>query len=546
MVNEQQVNILGIVAGLFNAAPGEQFLTEFTAAVDAGLTETQLAGILAAHPVFTNGIMGDQNTTSSQVAVLMNHYGLVADGVTDSAASQAEDFFTNSINSDVGFDAMIIQAGVFLLSDSVPAEFTETANLFKNKITVAGVYSASNSSTDLATLQSPLAGLSGETVMTPEDATTFLQNGGIIPNPNSATLDEAIDGPLAGPIELKDVSDTFTLNIISADDSEGKGGAFDVGGNVLVTLEDPAGTTAGGDAETLTLNATINDDNGDTIADGINAQTITVAGVENLVISSTVASTDGSTPDTEPADHILTAKLIAADAETITVTGNGGVKLGSNATPFSETTIGNVTKINAAGSTGNVMINLAAHTQSVAYTGSDGVDTYWGSSAGDIIIAGKGHDFLNLEGGLAAQDILVLKAVTDSNVSDTNNDGQITILDDRGFDEVENFKVGAASTDDRLDLSFLEFTGIQQGIVDVSAKVPAFDTDLTSIPDLFSDAAGDRGLAFSVIALPPELPFPPQSFVFIDANKDGDFTAADDMLVELQGAGPISEAIFIF
>ena len=261
MVNEQQVNILGIVAGLFNAAPGEQFLTEFTDAVDAGLTETQLAGILAAHPVFTNDIMGDQNTTSSQVAVLMNHYGLVADGVTDSAASQAEDFFTNSIDSDVGFDTMIIQAGVFLLSDSVPAEFTETANLFKNKITVAGVYSASNSSTDLATLQSPLAGLSGETVMTPEDAITFLQNGGIIPNPNAATLDEAIDGPLTGPVELKDVSDTFTLNIISADDSEGKGGAFDIGGNVLVTLEDPAGTTAGGDAETFTLNATINDDN---------------------------------------------------------------------------------------------------------------------------------------------------------------------------------------------------------------------------------------------------------------------------------------------
>ena len=67
----------------------------------------------------------------------------------------------------------------------------------------------------------------------------------------------------------------------------------------------------------------------DNIADGINAQTITVAGVENLVISSTVASTDGSTPDTEAADHTLTVNFIAADAETITITGNGGVKLGS-------------------------------------------------------------------------------------------------------------------------------------------------------------------------------------------------------------------------
>ncbi len=542
MLNEQQVNILGIVAGLFNAAPGEQFLTEFSDAVDAGLTETQLASILAAHPVFTNDIMGDQNTTSSQVAVLMNHYGLVADGVTDSAASQAEDFFTNSIDSDVGFDTMILQAGVFLLGDSVPAEFTETANLFKNKITVAGVYSANNTSTDLATLQSPLAGLSGETVMTPEDAITFLQNGGIIPNPNAATLDEAIDGPLAGPIELKDVSDTFILSIISADDSEGKGGAFDVGGNILVTLEDPAGTTADNDAETFTLNATINDDNNDTIADGINAQTITVAGVENLVISSAVASTDGSTPDTSAADHTLTVNFIAADAETITITGDSGVDL----SPSAVATIGEVSTVDASGSTGNVKLDFGGHDQSVVYTGSDGIDSYWGSLSGGTIIAGKGHDLLHLEGALAAQDILVLQAVTDSMISDTSDDGQITILDDRGFDEAENFKVGAASTDDRLDVSFLEFTGIQQGIVDVSAKVPAFDTDLTSIPDLFSDIAGDRGLAFSVIALPPELPFPPQSFVFIDANKDGDFTAADDMLVELQGAGPITETIFIF
>jgi len=542
MVNEQQINILGIVAGLFNAAPGEQFLTEFTDAVDAGLTETQLAAILAAHPVFTNGIMGDQNTTSSQVAVLMDHYGLVADGVTDSAASQAEDFFTNSIDSDVGFDTIIIQAGVFLLSDSVPAEFTETANLFKNKITVAGVYSTSNSSTDLATLQNPLTGLSGETVMTPEDATTFLQNAGIIPNPNAATLDEAIDGPLTGPVELKDVSDTFTLNIISADDSEGKGGAFDIAGNVLVTLEDPAGTTAGGDAETFSLNATINDDNNDTIADGINAQRITVAGVENLVISSTVASTDGSTPDTNAADHTLTVNFIAADAETITITGDSGVDL----SPLTTATIGKVSTVDASGSTGNVKLDFGGHDQSVVYTGSDGIDSYWGSLGGGTIIAGKGHDLLHLEGGQAAQDILVLEAITDSMISDTNDDGQITILDDRGFDEAENFKVGATSTDDRLDVSFLEFTGIQQGIVDVSAKVPEFDTDLTSIPDLFSDTAGDRGLAFSVIALPPELPFPPQSFVFIDANKDGDFTAADDMLVELQGAGPITEAIFIF
>ena len=309
-------------------------------AVDAGLTVAQLADILAARSVLTNGIMGGTATTASQAAVLMNHYGLVSDGVAGSAASQAEAFFTNSIDSGVEFGAIAVQAEAFLLSDSVPAEFIETVHLFKNKITAAEIYSASNSSTDLTTLQAPLAEIS-------------------------------------------------------------------------------------------------------------------------------------------------------------------------------------------------------------VYIGTDDADTYTGGVQGDVISGGLGGDKINLEGAQAARDVLVLKTATDSQISNTNTDGRITILDDLGFDNVENFKAGAANTDDRLDVSNFGFTGAQVGIVDASIKVPTFDTDLTHIPNLFNDpAAGDRGLAFSEIPLQPEIGGS-QSFVFIDANKDGDFTAADDIVVELQGAGPIPEAIFI-
>lgn len=542
IVNEQQTNILGIVAGLFNAAPGEQYLSDFTTAFEDGLTEVPFADILAAHPVFTDQVMGGQNAMVEQAWVLMNHFGLTPHDTTGGAASQAEDFFVSRIGSGAGFGEIIIDAGAFLLYGSVPAEFYETKNLLKNKITVADVFSAHKSSTDLATLQSPLIGLSGKTVMTESEAEKFLQNGGFLPSPNFSTIVEGVNGPLTGPAEFVDVSDTFTLNIISVDDSAGQGGSFDVGGDILVKLEDAAGTSASGDAETFTLNATINDDNEDTLADGINARTVTVAGVENLVISSVVVSTDGASPDTDAAAHILTANFIAADAESIFITGTGGVDLSAVAT------IGEVNTVDASGSTGNVTVDFSRHSQSVTYTGSGGDDNYRGSTAGDIIKPGGGHDLINLESGVAVQDIVVLEAVTDSHISgDTNNDGRLTILEDRGFKEVDNFIVGATSTDDRLDLSFLKFTGDQQGIVDVSTKVPTFDTDLTSIPDFFNDAGVDRGLAFSVIALPPELPFPPQSFVFIDANKDGDFTAADDMLVELHGAGPLlEEAIFIF
>ena len=156
-----------------------------------------------------------------------------------------------------------------------------------------------------------------------------------------------------------------------------------------------------------------------------------------------------------------------------------------------------------------------------------------------------GGDKINLEGAQAARDILVLKTATDSQPSDANNDGRITILDNLGFDNVENFKVGAANTDDRVDLTNFDFTGTQRGIVNASTKVPSFDTDLTSIPDLFSDpTVGDRGLAFSEILLPPALGVS-QSFLFIVVNKDGDFTVADDMMIEIQGVGPVLETIFI-
>jgi len=299
-----------------------------------------LADLLAAHSVFTDSILGGTTTTASQVAVLINHYGLVSDGVAGSAASQAEAFFTDSIDSGVGFGAIATQATDFLLGNSIPAEFIETAHLFRNKITAAEIYSASNSSTDLPTLQAPLAGLT-------------------------------------------------------------------------------------------------------------------------------------------------------------------------------------------------------------IYTGTDGADTYTGTVNGDVISGGMGGDKIFLEGAQAARDVLVLKTATDSQPSDANNDGRITILDNLGFDNVENFKVGVTNTDDRVDLTNFGFTGAQLGIVDASTKVPTFDTDLTSIPDLFSEpSAGDRGLAFSEIPLPPALGVS-QSFLFIDANKDGDFTAADDMMVELQGTGSLPEAIFI-
>jgi len=536
ITSEQQSNILGVIVGLFNASPGIKFLADITRVIESGTTEAQLADTLAADPLFTNDIMGGK-TPAAQVTELMNHYGLVADNIAGSPASQAEAFFTASVNAGVGFGAIAIQATTFLLGSAVPAEFTETANLLKNKIKVAEIHSTSVSfSTDLAILQAPLLGLSGATLLTQAEATNFLATNGFLFRVNAASvaLNDATIGPLAGPVGIIDVPDVFSVNIISTGLNFG---AFDIGAGFSVTPLDATGTTADGNAETFTLNASPD-------INGINAHVVIVNGVENLVILSTV---DGSIPD-DPFStaYTLTARFIAPDAETITITGNGGVDLEPNPSVINEMTlkemtIGKVSVINAAGSTGNITINFTGHAQSVSYTGSSGVDAYLGSTQGDIISGGQGNDFLILESAKAARDVLVLNGATDSQIRDGGGDGRVDIHNDFLVERVQYFTVGGASTADRVDVSSAGFTGAQRGIVDVSVKVSEF-TDLTGIPDLFSDTAGDRGVAFLELSLGGIS----TTILLVDVNKDGNLTAADDIVLELMGAGPLSVDNFIF
>lgn len=338
-------------------------------------------------------------------------------------------------------------------------------------------------------------------------------------------IDEAIAGALTGDIDFKNAADTFVLNIASKAETNAN---FDVVKNITVTGKDYTGTTAKGTAESFTLAATINDGNKDNAADGdINAQTVTVAGVENLTVQAKVGTLDGGTDALEASKHTLTAKIVATEAETLTITGDASVDLSS------VTTIGVVTKVNASGSTGNVTVDLSTHAKSVAYTGSDGVDTYTATATGDTIYSGKGADVIDLTASTgAARDTFVLKAASDSQLTDTSKDGKITLGADTGFDDITKFDIGGTAITDRLDLTNFGFTGAQRGVENVSATV-GNTTDLTSIADLFSSVAGDRGVAYTNIGA--------DSYVFVDANKDGNFTAADDIVIKLTGITSISE-----
>ena len=346
-------------------------------------------------------------------------------------------------------------------------------------------------------------------------------------------IDEAVNGALAGAVDFKNAGDSFTLNVASNAKTNAD---FAVANTITVTGKDYAGTTATADAETFTLVANMRDGNKDDGADGnINANTITVAGVEHLVVDSGVSTLDGGTKAQNAALYTVTAKFVATEAETITVKGAGSVNLAG------ATTIGVVTKVDATASTGNVTIDLSGHVKSVAYFGSEGIDVYKASKAGDNIYTGKSADQVTLTAGV--RDTFVLKAATDSQIGDTDKSGKITIAGDEanaaapvGFqqtiDTITGFVSGGLATTDRLDVTNYAFAGAQRGVVDVSAIVTNA-TNLTSIADLFAAPAGDRGLAVSLIG--------GHTYVFIDANKDGNFTAADDSIIKLVGVAAVGE-----
>ncbi len=347
-------------------------------------------------------------------------------------------------------------------------------------------------------------------------------------------IDEAINGALAGGVDFKNAPDNFSLTVAS----KAKDGDFAVGNTIAVTGKDYAGTTAAGTAETFTLVGNMNDGNADGKAGGnINTNTITAVGVEHLVVESNVVTLDG-VATVKAAAHTLTAAFAAADAETITIKGAGSVALGG-------TSIGVVSKIDASASTGNVTVNFSTHALAMTYLGAEGVDTFTAGTKGATIYTGKGADVVTLDaaggGAGAVRDIFVLKAATDSQITDTSKDGKITITADTGFDAITKFDglgdSAVANSSDRLDLTNLSFSGSQRGVVDVSASV-AGTTDLTSIADLFSSAAGDRGVAYSVIG--------GNSYVLVDANKDGNFTAADDIIIQLAGVATVSETMINF
>lgn len=162
-MDSQQTQILKVVAGMFNAAPGKELLgvmNDYVAANDV----QSLAVALAATPLFKSAIVGGDD--AADVAALMSNFGFVADSDPASAGSLAQKYIADNVAAKTDFGIIANNIVTFLSSGSTPAIFTEAATLLSNKAAVSAAYSASLSSSDLGTLQSVLASVNGSHTLT--------------------------------------------------------------------------------------------------------------------------------------------------------------------------------------------------------------------------------------------------------------------------------------------------------------------------------------------------------------------------------------------
>ena len=501
ITSTQKTEILKIVAGLFNAAPGGSNLTELANLVSGGMSTSQLADALAANTLFTSGIMGGKVTVEEQASVLAHNFGLAADSDPASAGSQAVAYFTQLINDGVGFGNIVFQA-VTYLSGTPATEFTEAATLLANKALVSAAYSESNSSSDLSTLQNILSAVTGTSLYTATEVAaalaavgsgtsagkSFTLTTGVdvgasftgtssndtyigtssLTNP-TINLGDSIDGgagtadtlyiftDLAGAIPsivtknienysiTNSANGTFAVNGLSTDPSSVK---FVGGGNNTFTLSGiGASTTVALEAESGQLTLTLDSVTGssDALSLGLNGSkstaSVAAAGIETFNVS-TVGS-----------DSTLAA-LTGAQGSKLVVTGDKELTITADlANTF--------TTIDASAATAAVNLGVA--------TGGNATIT---GGAGDDRIHVVGLDTNDeVNGGGGAADILAVDAdVTASNVSKVTN--------------FEKLEFTAATTQ---DLSLVSATGIKTFVFTNAAGNAAYTNNADAFHHVMSE-----------------------------------------------------------
>ena len=231
-------NILKLVAGLFNGAPGKNIGTDLSSIVAAGTSLSELADILVGTLEFQGIVPAGQ---AAQADFLLTNFGFDP-AATDDATTVAKAFVND--NFELGLGQLAYLAVEFLNTTTDPL-FADAAALLNNKALVAEVHAENvDAIADVAAGQAAFVGVTASGPTTPEDALTLLEdNGVVVPDPGQT-------------------GETFTLTInqdtisgTADNDTFNAGAVQDFTGKLIDTLQD-VDTINGGEG-TDTLNVTL-------------------------------------------------------------------------------------------------------------------------------------------------------------------------------------------------------------------------------------------------------------------------------------------------
>ncbi len=323
-----------------------------------------------------------------------------------------------------------------------------------------------------------------------------------------------IGAALAGAADITNAAEgtTVTVNAEEATD-------LTLGQTLSYALKTATGTS---DVVSLTLNALDGDAGAAATAEGvITVDSFTADDIETFDI---VSNIDGIDADLANTDYTNIISALSGDSvETLNVSGSANLEITALTAAVLKT-------INASTLTGGLTVDASA-SSGVEFLGGEGDDDYTGTAGGDTITAGKGADTIELGAAVGATDTIILNAAEES----------VLNADVDGHDVITNFgtAVGGGSLD-VIDVGAFGFTGQQSSALANKGALAAsaVDGSTLSTANFFASGGVDRGVAIGTNG--------GNTFVFIDANKDGDFSATDDAVVQLTGVTDVTLANFGF
>ena len=458
ITTQQQSNIIALTVGMFNAAPGAQYLTEFANIFENnGQSYQALADALASTNQYQsqfNGIV----TSDGRIDKVLSNLGIQSG--TD-AYTTAKAHFEARIAQGATETELVVESLEYLLGDDTATEFADVKAQLENKVEVATFYSVEQqqSADNLADLQAVVSSVTaddatveaakndignstGETFTLTTGVDNLTGTGsndtfiGDFSIANSVSSADQVNGG-AGTDELQLFGSVGTLPSISNVEKINFSG---YGENKQINVSSIAGVT-----DVILRNQTTQGTGDSTLTVGA-GQTVTLNTVQdsgNAGNELIIASASSVTSNTVILDKAGDAGATGNDLE-LEIAGTGvttlNLQTANNASRISlqdEANTGDfaVSTINVTGDKNLTIDNLAASSASTvtiaagSFTGA--LDANLSATENFAVTTGSGNDRVNFGAALTTGDSVDLGAGTDTiavSVADLSNAGLVTEL----------------------------------------------------------------------------------------------------------------------